>query len=403
MTSRKGVPRVVWERKRADSDSQVDMLPFLSVSRSLGDFWSYNSRTQKFVVSPTPDIKVLPLNPKVQKFVIIASDGLWNVMTPQEVIEFVWDYEHDESTLHQPKDVVRAIINEGLRRWERKNLLADNIAVLIAFLREGNQANVSASSASVNEAASSSSCSSSAEVASTSTPEAGAETEPIVDPVPSPSTVTAIDRRSTDGCVEQTETPPPSTATAEAAPTPSAETGVSTEPREEPPPSTPQATEAPHSSEVDLSQSTSFQCTSSQITSQVTSSEAGSDNVVMECYTTRKLRFHRKGKRSSRKRSSSKVQKADSEGNGQSSPKRRNEVVEDELPAKRTKIDPDSGCDSCDHNDMECDSQAEKLVSPDQPASVSSSGVFSEGMSEPAAAPLWYVVTRLCCQVLGGI
>lgn len=136
MTSRKGVPRVVWRRPRKHKEGLFDSIPFLSVSRSLGDFWSFNPNTNNFAVSPKPDVYVHPLNPKEQKFVVIASDGLWNMMTPNEVVRFIWDYEHNQDECHQPRDVVRAVINEALQRWERKRLPADNIAVLIAFLSE---------------------------------------------------------------------------------------------------------------------------------------------------------------------------------------------------------------------------------------------------------------------------
>ena len=147
MMSRKGVPRVVWQRERkvlkadgsppdSTTPAVFDAIPFLSVARSLGDFWSYNPTTNEFVVSPTPDVHVLPLKPKEQKFVVVASDGLWNVMTPTQVVQFIWDYENDDQTCHQPRDVVKALIHEALRRWKHKNLLADNIAILIAFLTE---------------------------------------------------------------------------------------------------------------------------------------------------------------------------------------------------------------------------------------------------------------------------
>ena len=138
VTSRKGVPRVVWERHRVDpetGDEKVDSVPFLSVSRSLGDFWSYCPRTEKYVVSPFPDVRIEPLNALFMKFMVLASDGLWNVMTHQEVVEFVWDYtnEMDEEKLNRPRDVVRALINEALNRWKRKQLVADNISVILVF------------------------------------------------------------------------------------------------------------------------------------------------------------------------------------------------------------------------------------------------------------------------------
>ena len=141
--SRKGVPRVVWERRRSSNtpneEDTVDLIPFLSVSRSLGDFWSWSEQTQKFVVSPHPDVSVHPLDLTTQRFIVVASDGLWNVMSPQEVVDFVWSYqqkEEDEELLHQTQDVVRALIDEALDRWQSRMMFADNIAVIIAFLKE---------------------------------------------------------------------------------------------------------------------------------------------------------------------------------------------------------------------------------------------------------------------------
>lgn len=140
--SRKGTPRVVWERQRKEGKEGYDCIPFLGVSRSLGDFWSFNPRTKQFIVSPKPDVYVHPLNPKKQKFVVIASDGLWNVMTPDEVVRFIWDYENASSDdQQQPRDVVRAVINKALDRWAGKRYPADNIAVLIAFLSESSVVN----------------------------------------------------------------------------------------------------------------------------------------------------------------------------------------------------------------------------------------------------------------------
>ena len=139
--SRKGVPRVVWERKKQSDDPDkpptIDFIPFLSVSRSLGDFWSWNEGTQQFVVSPQPDVHVHSLDPSRQRFLVLASDGLWNVMSPQDAIDFVWGYEtRDDEPLHQTRDVVRALIDEALYRWKKKGMFADNISVVIAFLSQ---------------------------------------------------------------------------------------------------------------------------------------------------------------------------------------------------------------------------------------------------------------------------
>ena len=125
--SRGGIMRVVWERQRL---GMVDYIPLLSMSRALGDFWSYCHRTEQFAVSPVPDVTSHPLDLLTQKFVVVTSDGIWDVMTPTEVVEFVEDYRH----MDQRVEVAEALINKALDKWERKKLPADNIAVLIAFL-----------------------------------------------------------------------------------------------------------------------------------------------------------------------------------------------------------------------------------------------------------------------------
>ena len=155
----------MWERSRSkpNGSTEINRIPFLSVARSLGDFWSFNPRTEKYAVSPNPDVSVMPLNISVQKFVVIASDGLWNVMSPNDVVSFIHDYQ-SQDTCHQPKDVVSALIREALHRWCSKGLQADNIAILIAFLSEedtkSNNSSIQKSSSPLKTVASSSSPSS---------------------------------------------------------------------------------------------------------------------------------------------------------------------------------------------------------------------------------------------------
>ena len=52
-----GVNRVVWSRPQLNHNgpvrrsTKIDKIPFLAVSRSLGDLWSFNSELDKYVVS----------------------------------------------------------------------------------------------------------------------------------------------------------------------------------------------------------------------------------------------------------------------------------------------------------------------------------------------------------------
>lgn len=389
MVSRKGVPRVVWERQRKGciNGEQVDFIPFLSVSRSLGDFWSYCPRSGEFVVSPRPDVHCFTLNTKVQKFVVIASDGLWNVMSPREVVEFIWDYEHErEEKLHQPKDVVRAVINEALSRWNSKHLLADNIAVLIAFLSDDDSC--SPSVANVNSTVEEEVCTSS----STATGETPASTAS-----PTPSTSSFVDGESSEP--RDNPAPPPS-----APPASSASPSTS---------STSPSPSVPPSSSSSQSQEQQSQTPDTINTVQLTKSgstthykETFPDGVTVECHTKIRLRHRKKhrhhhskvktpsdcsssGTASDGSGASTSTFSLDPTGSLQRSPLKRERSTEDastsdtDFASKRAKLDlPDSGCDC----KMDADGSspdplphiAAAVCGQDQASSDYSSGVYSD-------------------------
>ena len=144
--SEKGVARVVWERKKPGYDSPMYHVPFLAMSRALGDYWSYNQLTKMYIVSSEPDVDIHKLDTSKQRFLVVASDGLWDVISAQEVVDFVWAYENrkneekkndeKEEEGYKADNVVRALINEALNRWMHRRILADNISVIIVFLTE---------------------------------------------------------------------------------------------------------------------------------------------------------------------------------------------------------------------------------------------------------------------------
>jgi len=95
-----GVSRVVWKRPiastRSDKAAKFEYIPFLAVSRALGDLWSYDREQKNYIVSPDPHIEVIDLEKDVDCFMILASDGLWGVMDAQEAINIVDDYEKED-------------------------------------------------------------------------------------------------------------------------------------------------------------------------------------------------------------------------------------------------------------------------------------------------------------------
>lgn len=51
-----------------------------------GDLWSYDFYSGEFVVSPEPDTAVIKLDLKRHRYIILGSDGLWNMVSPQEAV-----------------------------------------------------------------------------------------------------------------------------------------------------------------------------------------------------------------------------------------------------------------------------------------------------------------------------
>ncbi|XP_075918675.1 uncharacterized protein LOC116937251 [Petromyzon marinus] len=66
--------------------SATEDIPFLAVSRSLGDLWSYDFASAQFVVSPEPDVSAYRLDPGHHRYLVLATDGVWDVLTPTEAV-----------------------------------------------------------------------------------------------------------------------------------------------------------------------------------------------------------------------------------------------------------------------------------------------------------------------------
>uniref|UniRef100_A0A5S6QHR5 PPM-type phosphatase domain-containing protein n=1 Tax=Trichuris muris TaxID=70415 RepID=A0A5S6QHR5_TRIMR len=139
--SKSGVKRVVWVRPvRPNSvkrSALFEKIPFLAVARALGDLWSYNSSKDDFVVSPVPDVSMVQLQPD-DVCLVIGSDGLWNVLNAQNVVEIVncnewkdcpsgWN-ACESKTCGLEINHARWIARQALIRWGR--LRADNISVI---------------------------------------------------------------------------------------------------------------------------------------------------------------------------------------------------------------------------------------------------------------------------------
>ena len=127
------------ERVEYDHYCKVWRVRNLSLSRAIGD------RFAKPAVTGEVEVKRFPLRGE-DEFVLLASDGLWDVMSSQEVVSYVHkrldaapkdgaDVHSDEDMANlrylRRKNMSRFIANEALRRGS-----GDNISVVIVWLKE---------------------------------------------------------------------------------------------------------------------------------------------------------------------------------------------------------------------------------------------------------------------------
>lgn len=130
---RGSVHRVAWKRVRQPHSGPVrrsttfEVVPFLAVSRALGNLWSYDYFTKEYTVSPEPDICIRDLKHGADRYIVLASDGVWNVMSNEDVTNFVHSHADCE-------DVARKLIFEALKRWNNRRWRADNITAIVLVL-----------------------------------------------------------------------------------------------------------------------------------------------------------------------------------------------------------------------------------------------------------------------------
>jgi serine/threonine protein phosphatase PrpC len=114
-------PHRVW---LADED-----LPGLAMSRSIGDSIAASVGVSCEPGNPYAEIKHLTLEPQ-DKFIIIASDGVWEFISSLEAIELVtseWERGNAEGCCER-------LVKESLRRWRREEEVVDDITALVVFL-----------------------------------------------------------------------------------------------------------------------------------------------------------------------------------------------------------------------------------------------------------------------------
>lgn len=104
---------------------QNDDIPGLAMSRSIGDLVA-----SSVGVSQDPEILEHSLTPD-DKMVIIASDGLWEYMSNEEVMSVASEHW----TTADLEGCCEHLVSEALGKWRRQEDGIDDITVVVAFLQ----------------------------------------------------------------------------------------------------------------------------------------------------------------------------------------------------------------------------------------------------------------------------
>jgi serine/threonine protein phosphatase PrpC len=98
-------------------------VPGLAMSRSLCDAVAHSAG-----VSSEPDFVEYEFNQGREDLILIlASDGLWEFMSDQEVMDIALNTT-------EPRFAVDKLINEANERWMREEQVIDDTTVCVAFL-----------------------------------------------------------------------------------------------------------------------------------------------------------------------------------------------------------------------------------------------------------------------------
>lgn len=97
-------------------------IPGLAMSRSLGDVVAHSAG-----VISEPEFTEFELNPSTDKFLVVATDGLWEFVDNQETVEMV----EGQST---PTDAVDVLVTEAATRWMHEEQVIDDTTIIVANL-----------------------------------------------------------------------------------------------------------------------------------------------------------------------------------------------------------------------------------------------------------------------------
>lgn len=97
-------------------------IPGLAMSRSLGDVVAHSAG-----VISEPEFTEYELNPTTDKFLVVATDGLWEFIDNQETVDMV-------DGQFGPTEAVDVLVTEAATRWMHEEQVIDDTTIIVANL-----------------------------------------------------------------------------------------------------------------------------------------------------------------------------------------------------------------------------------------------------------------------------
>ena len=99
--------------------------PGIAMTRSVGD-----KASKKIGVTHLPEFVTRKICVR-DRFVIIASDGVWDYISSEEAVDIVrkqWETRKSEACCE-------ALLKEAIRRWNEYSDVVDDISIIVVFLK----------------------------------------------------------------------------------------------------------------------------------------------------------------------------------------------------------------------------------------------------------------------------
>lgn len=95
------------------------------MSRAFGDFLVGSHYENKGVIQK-PDYKLLTMQPADEWYGVIASDGIWEFLTAEDIVKF----SAKKLRLKGTRETVKTLIDASRRRWAH---VEGNALIIIVF------------------------------------------------------------------------------------------------------------------------------------------------------------------------------------------------------------------------------------------------------------------------------